>query len=391
VVVLDATPFYAQAGGQVGDVGVLESDTMRAAVTDTTRTRGGLILHHVTVETGTLEAGDHVRAIADAERRRAIRANHTATHLVHAALREVLGPHVRQAGSLVAPDRLRFDFTHFAPLTDAEQERIEQLVNTEVVRDIPVVSDVIPLDEALETGAMALFGEKYPDPVRVVSIDGFSRELCGGTHLSRTGEIGSLKITSSESVAAGTRRLEAITGLASFERFQRVEQLVGESSRRLGVDPDGLPDRIAALQASLREAERETAQLRLQLLSGTADGGAEVTSIAEGVQVTARRVADLKSGERRDLAENLLRKSSGDGVVVLAWADEGKAGVLVRVADGLTERLDAREVANDLAAIIGGRGGGPPRLAEAGGREPGRVDELLQQAPGAIEKRLTAA
>ena len=234
---------------------------------------------------------------------------------------------------------------------------------------------------------MALFGEKYPDPVRIVSIDGFSRELCGGTHVSDTGEIGSLKITSSESVAAGVRRLEAVTGLASFERFQRVEHLVDESARKLGVEPDAMPERIAALQTSLREAERETAQLRMQLLSGPSDGGAEVTSVAEGVQVTARRISDLKSGERRDLAENLLNKA--DGVVVLAWSDDAKAGVLVRVADHLTERLDAREVANELAAIIGGRGGGQPRLAEAGGREPGRVDELLTQAPGAVEKHLS--
>jgi alanyl-tRNA synthetase len=388
--VLDATPFYGQAGGQVGDTGVLENDTLLARVTDATRTRGQLVLHHVAVEEGRVAVGDRVDARIDAERRRSIRSNHTATHLLHAALREVLGTHVRQAGSLVAPDRLRFDFTHFEPVTDVEQDALEQLVNREIIRDVPVTTGEMALEQALETGAMALFGEKYRDPVRVVAIDEFSKELCGGTHVGATGEIGTLKIVSSESVAAGVRRIEAVTQLAALERFQRASRAVERAARRLGVDPDAVPQRIEGLQATLQEAERETAALRLRLAQGGA-GGAQPSweDAGNGVQVLAREVEDLQAGQRRDLAESLLHKVA-DGVVVLGWGGDGKAGLLVRVADHLTERLDARELVNELAGHIGGRGGGQPRLAEAGGRDAGRLAEALGAAPGVVSARLAA-
>jgi alanyl-tRNA synthetase len=388
--VLDETPFYGQAGGQVGDTGVLSSDTVLARVTDATRSRGQLVLHHVTVEEGRVAAGDRVDARIDGERRRAIRSNHTATHLLHAALREVLGTHVRQAGSLVAPDRLRFDFTHFEPVTDVEQDALEQLVNREIIRDERVETAEMPLEAALETGAMALFGEKYRDPVRVVLIDEFSKELCGGTHVAATGEIGSLKIVSSESVAAGVRRIEAVTQLAALERFQRASWSVARAARRLGVDADAVPERIEGLQASLQESERETAALRLRLAQG-GGGGAEASweDAGDGVRVHAREVEDLQAGQRRDLAESLLHKVP-DGVVVLGWGGDGKAGLLVRVADHLTERLDARELVNELAGHIGGRGGGQPRLAEAGGRDAGGLAEALGAAPGIVSARLAA-
>jgi len=390
--VLDRTPFYGQSGGQVGDTGVLESDALLARVTDAFRTRGQHVLHQVSVEAGRVAPGDRVDARIDAERRRAIRSNHTATHLLHAALRDVLGPHVRQAGSLVAPDRLRFDFTHFEPVTDVEQAELERLVNREVILDVPVTTAELPLEQALETGAMALFGERYRDPVRVVGIDEFSRELCGGTHVAATGEIGSLKVVSSESVAAGVRRIEAVTQLASLERFQQASRAVERAARRLGVDADAVPERIEGLQASLQEAERETAALKLRLATrddggGAGGGGATWTDAGDGVQVLAREVDDLQAGQRRDLAESLLHKVS-DGVVVLGWGGDGKAGLLVRVADHLVDRLDARTLVNRLAAHIGGRGGGQPRLAEAGGREAGKLAEALASAPDTVAEQL---
>jgi alanyl-tRNA synthetase len=248
----------------------------------------------------------------------------------------------------------------------------------------------MPLEQALETGAMALFGEKYRDPVRVVVIDEFSKELCGGTHVGATGEIGSLKIVSSDSVAAGVRRIEAVTQLAALERFQRASRAVERAARRLGVDADAVPERIEGLQATLQEAERETAALRLRLAQGGA-GGAQPSweDAGNGVQVLAREVEDLQAGQRRDLAESLLHKVA-DGVVVLGWGGDGKAGLLVRVADHLTERLDARDLVNELAGHIGGRGGGQPRLAEAGGRDAGRLAEALGAAPGVVSARLAA-
>jgi alanyl-tRNA synthetase len=387
--VLDRTPFYGQAGGQVGDTGVLESDTSLARVTDAVRTRGQIVLHQVSVEEGRLAPGDRVDARIDGERRRSIRANHTATHLLHAALREVLGPHVRQAGSLVAPDRLRFDFTHFEPVTEAEQDALEQLVNREIVLDVPVGTAELALEQALETGAMALFGEKYRDPVRVVAVDDFSKELCGGTHVAATGQIGSLKIVSSESVAAGVRRIEAVTQLAALERFQRASRAVERAARRLGVDADAVPERIESLQGSLQEAERETAALRLRLATGGAGGGdaGSWADAGDGVQVLARPVEDLQAGQRRDLAESLLHKVP-DGVVVLGWGGDGKAGLLVRVADHLVGRLDARELVNELAGRIGGRGGGQPRLAEAGGRDPDGLADALGSAQAVVAERL---
>src|SRR6185295_7105621 len=225
-VILDRTPFYSEAGGQIGDTGVLEGDNVLAGVEDTYSVVNGFYLHKTRVEQGELRVGDRITARIDAERRRQIKANHTGTHMLHAALREVLGPHVKQAGSLVAPDRLRFDFTHYAPLTDDEIAEIERLVNNEVLHNREVETEIKPFEDALASGAMALFGEKYGAEVRVVSVPGFSTELCGGTHVHATGDIGPFKITSDSSIAAGVRRLEAITADAAVARLQTDEQII---------------------------------------------------------------------------------------------------------------------------------------------------------------------
>ncbi|RMG51082.1 MAG: alanine--tRNA ligase, partial [Acidobacteria bacterium] len=264
-VVLDRTPFYAESGGQIGDTGVIEGERVRAVVKDTVSKNfalNGSILsvkyvHRVLVEEGCLRLGDKVIARVDAERRQRIRPHHTGTHLVHAALRAVLGPHVKQAGSLVAPDRLRFDFTHFAPLTDEEIEEIENLVNEQILRNVEVKTHILPLEEALASGAIAFFGEKYGHRVRVVEVPGFSKELCGGTHVRRTGDIGLFKIIKEESVGAGVRRIEAVAGKAALERFQRDEEELARLAELLKTSPQDVPRHVARLLAELKSAQRE--------------------------------------------------------------------------------------------------------------------------------------
>jgi len=386
-IVLDRTPFYAEAGGQVGDTGVIESDSARVLVNDTVSPVSGLIVHKVVVEIGELRVGDSVTARVDAERRDRIRANHTGTHLLHAALREVLGPHVKQAGSLVAPDRLRFDFTHFAPLTPEEIAEIERLVNTEILKNTPVKTDLMDLEEALSSGAMALFDEKYGEKVRVVSIPGFSRELCGGTHTRATGDIGLLKIISDSSIASGTRRIEALTGVGAFERFQALEEALSNAARSLNIAPTQLPQQIERLQEQLKAAQREMDGLKLKLASQAAAGAAAQAREVNGIKVLAQRVENLDGAGRRTLADNLIRKIA-PGVVVLGQADGEKAALLVRVSDDLTKRLPAGKIVKELAAIVGGGGGGRADLAEAGGRDPGKLDQALEASYRIVESML---
>jgi alanyl-tRNA synthetase len=385
-VVLDQTPFYSEGGGQVGDIGTLSKADSLAIVTDTVSPVQDVRVHKVKVEKGTLSIGDSVTAQVDVEKRDATRRNHTATHLMHAALREVLGTHVKQAGSIVAPDYLRFDFAHYQPLTASEIEEIENLVNRHILINNPVQTDVLAIEDAMRSGAMALFGEKYGEKVRVLTVNGaegiFSKELCGGTHVRATGDIGSFKILSDEAIASGTRRIRAVTGRGAFARFQEAENLLAATSARLNTPAKELPATVDKLQEQIRNQQKEIERLKLKLAQG---GGASEDQVREinGLKVLVRKVEELGKEGRRQLADSLTRKIA-PGVVVLADVVDGKAAILVMVSDDATKRIQAGKVIKELP---GARGGGKPDLAE-GGVEPDKLDEALQAVPQIITQML---
>ena len=387
-VVLDRTPFYSEAGGQIGDTGIFENDEALAVVEDTYAPVAGYYVHKVKVERGALKVSDSVTARVDAERRRRIRANHTGTHLLHAALREVLGTHVKQAGSLVAPDRLRFDFSHFAALTDDEIAEIERLVNNEVLHNHLTVTEVKSLDEALKSGAMSLFGEKYGAQVRVVSVPGFSTELCGGTHVRATGDIGPFKIISDSSIAAGVRRIEALTADAAIARFQNDEQVVTQLTQKLKVTTNDIPTQVDRLQEQVKKYEREIEQLKLKIAQSEAASAADNAQEIAGVKAIATEVSNLDANGMRQLAELLARKLQS-GVVVLGQASDGKASLVVRVTDDLTKRLNAGQIIREASAVVGGKGGGRPEMATGGGNQPENLEQALAASLKAIEKMLT--
>ncbi|HKS29101.1 MAG TPA: alanine--tRNA ligase [Pyrinomonadaceae bacterium] len=393
-VILDRTPFYAESGGQVGDTGTLFNASTHINVNDTVSPATGLIVHRVSVERGSLSKDDEVTALVDVEKRDATRRNHTATHLLHAALREVLGTHVKQAGSVVAPNYLRFDFTHYQPLTREETAELERLVNYHILRNEPVRTDVLPLEEAMRSGAMALFGEKYAEKVRVLTVpgitgDAFSRELCGGTHVRATGDIGLFKITSDESIAAGTRRIRAVTGADAFTRFQETEALVDEVTSGLRTSRNDLPVTIERLQDELKRARRETEELKLKIATGaigSSSNGDEARDVA-GIKVLAREATGLDAAAMRQLSDNLLAKINS-GVVVLGRTGEGKVSLIVRTSPDLLKRVPAGQVIKELAPMVGGRGGGKPDMAEGGGNQPEKLKEALEASYSVVEKLL---
>ncbi|MEW6208258.1 MAG: alanine--tRNA ligase [Acidobacteriota bacterium] len=375
-VLLDRTPFYAEAGGQVSDTGLFEGEQSFARVEDTQTMVTGYHFHKTKVERGQLRVGDVVTARVDAELRRRTKANHTGTHLLHAALREVLGPHVKQAGSLVAPDRLRFDFTHYTPLTEDEIAEIERLVNREVLLNRAVETVIRPLEEAMKSGAMALFGEKYASNVRVVSVPGFSTELCGGTHVRATGDIGPFKIISDQSIAAGVRRLEALTADGAIARLQADEQVIRQLSDRLRAKPEEIPTAVEKLQEQVKKYEREIEQLKMKLALGQSEAEQEDVCEVEGIRVLTRRVSDLDAAGMRQLADALSRRARS-GVVVLGQETDGKASLVVRVTDDLTARLNAGQIVREVSAVIGGKGGGRADLATGGGNDTEKLDQAL--------------
>ncbi len=389
-VVLEETPFYAEAGGQVGDTGWLVGPSGRAWVADTYRPGEGLIAHKVRIEAGHLKRGDAVVAEVDAPRRDAIRRNHTATHLLHAALREVAGTHVKQAGSLVAPDRLRFDFSHFAGLSDRALADVEALVNRKVLEDEAVTTEEMPLDQALRTGAMALFGEKYGDRVRVVSIGDFSRELCGGTHCAHTGEIGLFKLVQERGVASGTRRIEAVTGHGSLERFQEAHRIVRALEALLSVPRQEIVHEIERRLGELKALERELHQERARDVRQALYEKADSAQVVEGVRVLAERADGLDTQQAREVADALRRKLRS-GVVILGRREGGKASLLVAVTEDLKGRVPAGDLAREIAGIIGGGGGGSSDLAEAGGKDPSRLEEALRAAVQSVARRAAAS
>jgi alanyl-tRNA synthetase len=390
-VILDRTPFYAESGGQVGDTGTLASGNVHVLVNDTVSPAGGLIIHRVTVERGVLRTNDEVTAQVDAEKRDATRRNHTATHLLHAALREVLGTHVKQAGSVVAPNYLRFDFSHFQPLTREELAELERLVNYQILRNERVQTDILSLEEAMRSGAMALFGEKYAEKVRVLTVPGFSKELCGGTHVRATGDIGLFKITSDESIASGTRRIRAVTGADAFTRFQETEALVDSIATELRTSRTELPATVERLQEELKKARREGDELRLKLATGAlgaaSSNGSEAREVAPGVRVLAREASGLDAQGMRQLSDTLLARINS-GVVVLGRSSDGKVSLIVRTSPDLLKRVPAGQVIKELAPMVGGRGGGKPDMAEGGGNQPEKLAEALEASYSVIERRL---
>src|SRR5688572_3815101 len=394
-VVLDQTPFYAESGGQVGDTGRLVGTAdFLASVLDTYSPVQGLIVHKIKVEKGNAKVGDVVSAEVDVEKRDATRRNHTATHLMHAALREVLGSHVKQAGSVVAPTYLRFDFTHYQPLTAAEIEEIERLVNYHILRNVPVQTNEMAVEEAMRSGAMALFGEKYGEKVRVLSIDGaadvFSKELCGGTHVRATGDIGLFKITSDESIASGIRRIRAITGVDAFDRFREAEAIVDKVAAELRTTRTEVPVVISKLQDELKRARRDADDLRMKLATGAfgaASNGNDERDVA-GVRVVAREASGLDAAEMRQLSDTLLAKIKS-GVVVLGRTGEGKASLIVRTSPDVSQRVPAGKVIKELAPIVGGKGGGKPDMAEGGGNLPEKLSEALEASYRVVEQLLS--
>ena len=377
-VVLGETPFYLEAGGQVSDTGRLVSGDGDGAVEDMVRLKPDWPRMHVTaVREGALHLGDEVTAEVDAARRDDIRRNHTATHLLHAALRAVVGTHVRQAGSLVAPDRLRFDITHHEPVTPEQLAEIECLVNEHVFGNQTVETEERSTEEAIAAGAMALFGEKYGERVRVVTVPGFSVELCGGTHCPATGNIGPFVITHEGGVAAGVRRIEAVTGGAAVTLQQQRGEALADLLHQLGTAPEQAVPAVRKLQAEARRLTREIERLKVAAaVAGPASSPADEALEIAGVKLVTRQVQALEPQALRTLADS-LRDRAGSGVVVLASSNDGKAALVVSVTRDLTGRVHAGQLVKELAPIIGGKGGGRPDFAQAGGRQPERIGELL--------------
>jgi alanyl-tRNA synthetase len=397
-VVLDQTSFYADSGGQTGDTGFFlapDGNSTVAEITGCVLPVQGVRAHKALLKTP-LAVGDHVRTVVDGERRNAIRRNHTGTHLLHAALRQVLGTHVKQAGSLVAPDRLRFDFSHFAQVVDEELEEIESIVNREVLADARVETlEDVPIDVAVnEYHAMALFGEKYGDKVRVVRLsDGFSTELCGGTHTGATGEIGLVKIVSEESVSSGVRRLEAISGMGALDAFRQDFAVAQIAAQLAPVPAGGSPseafrDKLAAQEDELKRLRRELEETRMKSAAGALDEALSRAVEVKGIRLVTLRADSLERGQLRTLVDNLKQKL-GEGVVILASAQpEGKVALIAGVTPGLLKRIQAGKLVGAVARLVGGSGGGKPEIAEAGGKDQGQIDAALQAAPGIVAELL---
>ncbi|BCA53148.1 alanyl-tRNA synthetase [Nitrospira sp. KM1] len=374
-VVLDVTPFYAEGGGQVGDQGTLTGSEGRIEIKETTRPIPTLILHKGTVTAGRIRKGEPLRMAVNHSTRQDAARNHTATHLVHAALRDLLGPHVKQYGSLVAPNRLRFDFAHFRPLSSRDIDDIESTVNGEIRKNESVRTEVMNIQEAVANGALAFFGDKYGEQVRVVTVESFSKELCGGTHCRHTGEIGLFRIVSETGVAAGVRRLEAQTGSGAVALMKKLEADVRELSDLLKVGPSELVAKTRKVMTQLKDKERELEELKLKMASGSPDHSS-VKTVA-GVQVHVQRTDGLDMNGMRALADR-LRDKLKSGVVALGGATEdGKVSLLVVVTKDLIAAIKAGDLIKAMAAEVGGTGGGRPEMAQAGGKDPSKLDAAL--------------
>ena len=384
-VVTERTPFYAESGGQAGDAGRIIGPEGEVQVTDTLKDPTGLIIHKGRVRSGRLRQGDTVSLLVDADSRAATELNHTATHILHAALRSVLGEHVKQAGSLVSPDRLRFDFTHFSQVDPGTLAQIETLVNDRIRANVPTEIEEMAAEEAFQTGAMALFEEKYGDRVRVIALADFSKELCGGTHTGRTGNIGLFKIVAEASIAAGVRRIEALTGRAAVEFIQQAESTLQEAAHMVREKPEALAARLAKLLADTKGLEREIEQLKGRLSAVAVAGAVDEVRDVGGVSVLVKKVEADSPSLLRDLLDRYKDKMKS-GVVVLGSVNDAKVMLIAGVTPDLAGRYHAGNIIKQVAAMVGGRGGGRPDMAQAGGSQPENLDQALAKALEIIQK-----
>jgi alanyl-tRNA synthetase len=386
--VLDETPFYAETGGQVGDQGALYSETNEklADVESTYPAVPGLTVHRI-VAHAPIAAGDEVWARVNDSARHATMRNHTATHLLHAALRKVLGPHVKQAGSIVAPDRLRFDFTHYTAMDQAEVDEVERLMNHEIIENIPVDTEIMPLEVALGTGAMALFGEKYGDRVRVVSVPDFSKELCGGTHVARTGDIGVCKVVYESSISAGVRRIEAITGDRAVERYQQANDALKRIAEMMKVSEPELVEQVEKVLAREHALEKQVEQLKNKLAQSAASDLESQARTVKNVRVLAAQLDGMDRQQLRALADSLRNKWKS-GVVVLASAEDSNVSIISAVTKDLTAKVHAGKLVGAVAQAVGGKGGGRPDMAEGGGKDASALPAALEKVYADVESQL---
>jgi len=386
-VITAVTPCYGESGGQVGDTGEMATDEATLRIIDTRKPLDDLLVHVCEVVTGAVRKGAVATVRVDAERRQRIVLNHTATHLLQAAMQKILGDHIKQAGSLVEPERLRFDFTHFSPVTNEELTRIEDEVNAQIRANAQVTSQVMAADAAQSAGAMALFGEKYGDQVRVISVGDYSMELCGGTHARAAGDIGLFKILSEGGIAAGVRRIEATTGLGALSQVHQQQQTLQRLANMVKSDPQQLETRLAKMVERQKELERELATLESRLKAGQADDIMGQVQDVDGIRVLAAVVDSADGKGLRDMADK-LRDKLGSGVIAIGCPFEDKVNLLVAVTSDLTERLHAGKLVGALAAEVGGRGGGRPDLAQAGGSQPDKLAEALAKTAEMVRKTL---
>ncbi len=380
---LDRTPFYGESGGQLGDSGTIYCGTSEVSVRDTKK-EAGLHSHFVTIQNGSIKVWDKVTCVVDKDARMAIARNHTATHILHTALRTVLGEHVKQAGSYVSPERLRFDFSHFYQVEKSELNTIEDIVNAEVLENKPVDTEISDIQTALKTGVIALFGEKYGEEVRVVKVPGFSSELCGGTHCRMTGEIGLFTIISEGSVASGIRRIEAFTGKAAYEYLREKR----DDLRRIGdiLKTDQPVERLEKVMADLKEKDREIETLKGKLSSHSSSSLLDLAKEVDGVRVLSCRVDNLEQKDLRVLADN-VRDRLGSGIIVLASAKDDQASIVAMVTKDLTRQYSAGEILKNIAALAGGRGGGKPDMAQGGTKELDKLDGALESVYSLVKKK----
>ncbi len=385
---VEETPFYATSGGQAADTGVISAADAEFEVEDTIKLQGGKIGHVGKVTKGLFKVSDQVNLNIEKEKRSATGKNHSATHLLQKALRLVLGSHVEQAGSYVASDRLRFDFTHFSALTKEEINEVETIVNAEIAEALPVHTDIMTIEEAKKTGAMALFGEKYGDKVRVVSMGDFSKELCGGTHVSNTGTISVFKIVSETGVAAGVRRIEGLTALGVFAYYREIEKELNLAAKTAKTEPVMLTKRIEALQDEIKVLQAENEKLKNKLAKDALGDVMKQVAEVKGVKLLAAKVPDVDMNGLRSLGDQLKDKM-GDGVIILASAMGGKVNLIAMATDSaMAKGAHAGNLIKELAVLVGGGGGGRPNMAQAGGKNPAGMDSVMEKAPKVLESQI---
>ncbi|MBW2471880.1 MAG: alanine--tRNA ligase, partial [Deltaproteobacteria bacterium] len=381
------TPFYAEAGGQIGDQGEIVGPNGAARILDTVIVADGVILHEAEVTEGSLSLDEPVKLKVMEGRRQRIACNHSATHILHAAMKLVLGDHIKQSGSLVTPERLRFDFTHFSPITPEELTKIEKITNEEIRANSPLDTEMLAREEAVKSGAVALFGEKYGDKVRVVSIGNFSKELCGGTHVRATGEIGLLKITAETGIAAGIRRIEAVTGPDAFTVFQAREKQLADLANLLKVPAENLEVKIEKLLNVNKDLEKEVSRLTARLALTNIDNLIDNAETVNGVRVVVSKVILDSPKTLREMGDK-IRDKLGSGLVVLGGEYQGKAALLAMVTKDLVDTYRAGNIIREVAAMVGGKGGGRPDMAQAGGPYPDKLDEALGAVPWIVKSQL---